>query len=171
MCVCYCLYAPASTVCISSCLCVELCQVLSTDHTQRGLIKLCADLTQNFDTHRELRVCIRNINAHINFVLTFCHPPAAYRSPNRQKLFLIPWSQGKKHTHLHACTLMKKKQPACATYYENTIRGTFTWTFSLTSLTVYLFLTSSSMLCKCIYLLVCIHIQMLMKKTVYCTLY
>lgn len=63
-------------------------------------------------THGAPWVCIRNINAHINFVLTFCHPRAPHCSPNRQKLFLILWSRGEKHIHLHAHThtLMKKCQ-------------------------------------------------------------
>lgn len=72
-------------------------------------------------THTAHAVCTRNINAHINFVLTFCHPCALYRSPNRRQLFLIPPVSGRgTHPYTSVRPSMRgseaPKPPAFATH-------------------------------------------------------
>lgn len=108
---CACIYYTCVFACVHfMCFCSELCPVLSKI-THTVLLNFVQTSVKTL-THRALWVCIRNINAHINFMLTFCHPRAPYCSPNRKRLFLIPWSQCGKHTLAagrHA--LMKLSKP------------------------------------------------------------
>lgn len=81
-------------MCTFSVWCVRVCVCVC------GLIKLCKVCSQNFDTHRLLTVCIKNINAQINIMLTFCHA-AALEQPSMQREdgFKPAASQGGRKTH------------------------------------------------------------------------